>query len=94
VTFEYVMIRDMNDEIRDARRLLRLVRNIPSKINLIPYNEHPRLPYRRPEDEKIEAFFSILMESHHTVVIRKSRGQKILAGCGQLSGSLVASRQE
>jgi 23S rRNA (adenine2503-C2)-methyltransferase len=92
VTFEYVLIRDINDEIRDARRLIGLLRNIPSKINLIPYNEHPRLPYRRPEDEKIEAFFSILMESHHTVVIRKSRGQKILAGCGQLSGSLTTNR--
>lgn len=94
VTFEYVMIRGVNDEIHDARRLLRLLRNVPSKINLIPYNEHPRLPYRRPCDEKIEAFFSILMESNHTVVIRKSRGQKILGGCGQLSGSLVAPGKE
>ena len=90
VTFEYVLIKDINDGIRDARSLIRLLRNIPSKINLIPYNEHPDLPYRRPEDEKIEAFFSYLLESHHTVVIRKSRGQKILAGCGQLSGSSVA----
>ena len=93
VTFEYVMIGGVNDEIRDAQRLLRILRNIPSKINLIPYNEHPQLPYRRPCDEKIEAFFSVLMESHHTVVIRKSRGQKILGGCGQLSGSLVAPRR-
>ncbi|MDH4210389.1 MAG: 23S rRNA (adenine(2503)-C(2))-methyltransferase RlmN [candidate division WOR-3 bacterium] len=90
VTFEYVMIRDINDGIQDAQKLIRLLRNIPSKINLIPYNEHPQLPYKRPGDENIEAFFSSLLESHHTVVIRKSRGQTILAGCGQLSGSLAA----
>ncbi len=89
VTFEYVMIRDINDGINDAQRLIRLLRSIPSKVNLIPYNEHPQLPYKRPGDDRIEAFFSKLLESHHTVVIRKSRGQKILAGCGQLSGSLA-----
>lgn len=88
VTFEYVMIDKINDGLRDARSLLRLLRGIPSKINLIPYNEHPRLPYKRPADEKIERFYVSLLESHHTVVIRKSRGQRILAGCGQLAGDL------
>ncbi|UCG29623.1 MAG: 23S rRNA (adenine(2503)-C(2))-methyltransferase RlmN [candidate division WOR-3 bacterium] len=87
VTFEYVIIKDINDSIRDARKLMVLLRNIPSKINLIPYNEHPRLPYRRPSEKSIDAFFTYLLESHHTVVIRKSRGQRILAACGQLSGA-------
>ena len=86
VTFEYVMIKDVNDGIRDARDLVRLLRRIPSKINLIPYNDHPRLPFQRPADKKIEKFYEFLLDSHHTVVVRKSRGQRILAGCGQLSG--------
>jgi len=88
VTFEYVMIADVNDHIRDARRLVKLLEGVPSKINLIPYNEHPRLPYRRPSEEKIDKFHGFLLSSHHTVVIRKSRGQNILAGCGQLSGGV------
>jgi 23S rRNA (adenine2503-C2)-methyltransferase len=96
VTFEYVMIRRVNDRLRDARRLLELLKNIPSKINLIPYNEHPRLPYKRPTDTAIEGFHALLLQSDHTVVIRKSRGQEILAGCGQLSGAerlLTSSRK-
>ena len=88
VTFEYVLIRGINDDIKNASQLVSLLKNIPSKINLIPYNEHPELPYARPSDKKIEMFFDHLMDSHHTVVIRKSRGQKILAGCGQLSGGV------
>lgn len=88
VTFEYVMIKGINDGLRDAKHLLRLLKGIPSKLNLIPYNEHPRLPFKRPPDETIERFYRFLLESHHTVVIRKSRGQRILAGCGQLSGRL------
>ncbi|UCD19775.1 MAG: 23S rRNA (adenine(2503)-C(2))-methyltransferase RlmN [candidate division WOR-3 bacterium] len=86
VTFEYVMIKDVNDRLSDAKRLVRLLKGVPSKINLIPYNEHPRLPFRRPADQRIEEFYGFLLNSHHTVVIRKSKGQEILAGCGQLSG--------
>lgn len=86
VTFEYVMIKNVNDRLQDAQNLVRLLKGIPSKINLIPYNEHPRLPFQRPADEKIESFYEFLLGSHHTVVVRKSRGQRILAGCGQLSG--------
>lgn len=88
VTFEYVMIKNINDRIKDAKNLVRLLKGIPSKINLIPYNEHPRLPYQRAADKNIESFYEFLLDSHHTVVIRKSRGQKILAGCGQLSGAV------
>lgn len=87
VTFEYVMIRGVNDRVRDARCLIDLLRSIPSKINLIPYNEHPLLPFRRPTEDAIERFRAVLLSSDHTVVIRKSRGQEILAGCGQLSGA-------
>jgi 23S rRNA (adenine2503-C2)-methyltransferase len=88
VTFEYVMLDGINDSLEDAKRLLGLLKGIPSKINLIPYNEHPRLPFKRPTDAKIEKFYKCLLDSFHTVVIRKSRGQRILAGCGQLSGEI------
>lgn len=96
VTFEYVMIRGLNDHVRDARRLIGLLKDIPSKINLIPYNEHPLLPYRRPSDGVIERFHEILLHSNHAVVIRKSRGREILAGCGQLSGTdrVLTSREK
>jgi 23S rRNA (adenine2503-C2)-methyltransferase len=88
VTFEYVMIGGINDSLKDAKRLIRLLKGIPSKINLIPYNEHPQLPFKRPIDKNIEKFYECLLDSFHTVVIRKSRGQRILAGCGQLSGKV------
>jgi 23S rRNA (adenine2503-C2)-methyltransferase len=88
VTFEYVMIDKINDSLKDAKKLLRMLKGIPSKINLIPYNEHPRLPFKRPIDAQIEKFYECLLDSYHTVVIRKSRGQNILAGCGQLAGDL------
>ena len=94
VTFEYVMIKDVNDSMRDAQNLIRLLRGIPSKINLIPLNEYPGLPHKRPTKQKLEAFFEKLLTSKHTVVIRKSRGQKILAGCGQLAGSAREDRTE
>lgn len=88
VTFEYVIIDTINDHVRDAQRLLRLIRGIPSKINLIPYNPYPSLPYKRPSDKKIERFYQYLLTSHHTITLRKSRGQEILAGCGQLAGEI------
>ncbi len=94
VTFEYVLIDGINDSLKDARRLLRLLKGIPSKINLIPYNEHPRLPFKRPSDLKIEKFYECLLDSFHTVVVRKSRGQSILAGCGQLAGDIWQKRSE
>ncbi len=87
VTFEYVMIRGLNDTIDDARRLVGLLASVPSKINLIPYNEHPRLRFKRPAEERIEEFRLFLLSSPHTVVVRRSKGQTILAGCGQLSGA-------
>lgn len=88
VTFEYVMIKDLNDRLDDARRLLKLLKGIPSKINLIPYNEYPGLPYRSPNLERIIKFQEILYSASHTITLRKSKGQEILAGCGQLAGRL------
>ena len=87
VTFEYVMIRGINDSMQDAKNLVRLLRGIRYKVNLIPLNEYPGIPYKRPAEKKINEFYEQLIRSNHTVVIRKSRGQKILAGCGQLAGA-------
>ncbi len=92
VTFEYVLIHKINDSLQDARELLRLIKNIPSKINLISYNPHPRLPFKRPETKRIEQFYQYLLSSSHTVVLRKSRGGKILAGCGQLALDLTNTK--
>jgi 23S rRNA (adenine2503-C2)-methyltransferase len=92
VTFEYVMIRGVNDDIQDAKNLIRLLKGIPSKINLIPLNEYPKLPYKRSTEKSLKDFYKLLLDSKHTVVIRKSRGQKILAGCGQLAGTWEGER--
>jgi len=88
VTFEYVLIKDLNDSIKDAQQLLKILKRIPSKINLIPYNDYPDLPYQAPDRKTIEQFRKILFNSNHPVTLRKSKGKEILAGCGQLAGKL------
>jgi len=89
VTFEYVIIDGQNDRIKDAQLLLKLLKGIPSKINLIPYNPHPLLPFKSPGLDKLEKIQKILMTSRHAITIRKSRGQEILAGCGQLAAETL-----
>lgn len=86
VTFEYVLIKGINDSLNDAHQLLKLLKSIPSKINLIPYNEHPDLPYQAADQETIEQFQKVLFNSNHPVILRKSKGKDILAACGQLAG--------
>ncbi len=86
VTFEYILIKDINDSQQDAHKLMKLLKNIPSKINLISYNEHPLLPYKSPEPDKVARFQQILFDSNHPVILRKSKGKEILAACGQLAG--------
>ena len=78
------MIKDFNDTLEDAARVLKLVRGIPSKINLIPFNEHPGADYKRPADETVKAFQRYLMDRNLTTTVRISRGRDILAACGQL----------
>ena len=84
ITFEYVLLKDFNDTDLDAERLTKLVRGIPSKINLIVYNEFPGSEFRKPEEEKVKKFQRILMDNGLTALVRASRGQEILAACGQL----------
>ena len=84
ITFEYVLLRGVNDSPEDARRLVRLLHGIRNKINLIPLNEAPGIPFSRPTDREVNAFATILADRHLTVSVRKSRGRDIRAACGQL----------
>jgi 23S rRNA (adenine2503-C2)-methyltransferase len=84
ITFEYVLLAGVNDTPEDARRLVALLNGIRAKVNLIPLNEAPGIPFRRPSDERINRFAEILAERHLTVSVRKSRGRDIRAACGQL----------
>ncbi|NWF56966.1 MAG: 23S rRNA (adenine(2503)-C(2))-methyltransferase RlmN [Syntrophaceae bacterium] len=86
ITFEYVLIRGVNDSPEDARRLARLLKGIKAKVNLIAFNEHPESPFRRPPDEAIRNFREILMAKGFTAMLRQSKGSDILAACGQLGG--------
>lgn len=85
ITFEYVMLGGLNDGDSDADRLGRLLKGIPSKVNLIPYNESPGLELRAPEAARVEAFRDRLVALGITAVVRKSRGRDIAAACGQLA---------
>jgi len=88
ITFEYVLIRGVNDTLEDAKRLVKLIHGIPSKVNLIPFNEHEGSSYRMPEQGTIDAFHRYLLDRHVTVITRSSRGTDISAACGQLKGRL------
>jgi 23S rRNA (adenine2503-C2)-methyltransferase len=85
VFFEYVLIEGVNDSLDNARRLPRLLRGIPSKVNLIPMNPHPDSPYCPPSDDAIDAFLRVLTDAGTTVTLRRSRGDDIGAACGQLA---------
>jgi 23S rRNA (adenine2503-C2)-methyltransferase len=91
LTFEYVMLKDVNDSDRDARQLVSLLSNIKAKVNLIPHNPAPELPYLSSTNERIQAFQKILVESGLPAFIRRPRGQDIAAACGQLAARHQAS---
>ncbi|MBJ3777324.1 23S rRNA (adenine(2503)-C(2))-methyltransferase RlmN, partial [Acuticoccus mangrovi] len=84
ITFEYVMLKDVNDSDADARALVELIRGIPAKINLIPFNSWPGSPYVCSDWERIEAFADIVNRAGYASPVRTPRGQDILAACGQL----------
>ena len=84
ITFEYVLLDGVNDTPEDARRLARLLTGIKAKVNLIPLNPAPGIPYDRPSDARVDRFAQILADRHLTVSVRKSRGRDIRAACGQL----------
>jgi 23S rRNA (adenine2503-C2)-methyltransferase len=84
ITFEYVLLQGVNDAPEDARRLAKLLSGVKSKVNLIPLNAAPGIPFERPSDEAIDSFAQILADHRLTVSVRKSRGRDIRAACGQL----------
>jgi 23S rRNA (adenine2503-C2)-methyltransferase len=88
ITFEYVLLKDVNDSVEDAHRLVKLLRPIKSKINLIPFNPYEDCQYQRPDEDTILRFQKILIDKNYTVMIRRSKGQDISAACGQLAGKL------
>jgi len=94
VTFEYVMLGGLNDSLEDAKRLLRLISDIPNKVNLIPFNEHEGCDFKAPTKAAIDAFHKYLIDRHVTVITRDSRGGDISAACGQLKGKLEKNNND
>ena len=95
MTFEYVLMAGVNDHVDDAHRLVKLLKGIRCKVNLIPLNEAPEIPFHRPVRHRIEAFQKILERAGYIATIRESRGQDISAACGMLAtaeGSLDSAR--
>ena len=90
-SFEYVMLDGINDSDADARELVRLIRGIPAKVNLIPFNPWPGAPYRCSPAERIRAFAAIVARAGYASPVRTPRGRDILAACGQLKS---ASRKQ
>ena len=84
ITFEYVMLKGVNDSDADAHRLIQLIKGIPAKINLIPFNEWPGSPYQRSDWKRIRAFADIIYKAGYASPIRTPRGEDIMAACGQL----------
>lgn len=88
ITWEYVMLDGMNDKDEHAHQLAKLLRGIPSKINLIPFNPFPETRFKRSSNNRIHRFRDILVEAGYTVITRKTRGDDIDAACGQLAGQV------
>ena len=93
ITFEYVMLKDVNDSDADARRLVKLIAGIPAKINLIPFNPWPGAPYERSDWDRIEAFAEIVNTAGYASPVRTPRGEDIMAACGQLKSATERARK-
>lgn len=89
VTIEYVMLDHVNDSTDDAHELAALLKDTPSKINLIPWNPFPGAPYGRSSNSRVDRFAKVLMEYGFTTIVRKTRGDDIDAACGQLAGDVI-----
>lgn len=91
VTFEYVLLKDLNDQVQHARQVYQWVKDVPCKVNLIPFNEHPDSGYLRPGSNKTFAFQKYLLDRGIHTTVRKTMGRDIFAACGQLT-SLVENK--
>jgi len=94
ITFEYVMLKGINDSTSDARALIKLMEGIPAKINLIPFNPWPGSPYECSEKKQIEEFAKIVLKAGYPSPVRTPRGDDILAACGQLKSASVKGRNK
>ena len=93
ITFEYVMLKDINDSDADAHRLVDLIKGIPAKVNLIPFNPWPGAPYERSTNNRIHAFSEIIYKAGYASPVRKPRGEDIFAACGQLKSATERERK-
>jgi 23S rRNA (adenine2503-C2)-methyltransferase len=93
ITFEYVMLKGVNDSSGDARELVHLLAGIPAKVNLIPFNPWPGAPYECSSDETIAAFSDIVFAAGYSAPVRTPRGRDILAACGQLKSASIKLRK-
>ncbi len=93
ITFEYVMLKGVNDSDADAKRLVKLISGIPAKVNLIPFNPWPGASYERSDWERIEAFAEIVNRAGYASPVRTPRGEDILAACGQLKSATERARK-
>ncbi|WP_166417203.1 23S rRNA (adenine(2503)-C(2))-methyltransferase RlmN [Cochlodiniinecator piscidefendens] len=93
ITFEYVMLKGVNDSDEDAHRLIELIKGIPAKVNLIPFNEWPGSPYERSSNNRIRAFSDIIFNAGYASPVRKPRGEDIMAACGQLKSETERVRK-
>ncbi len=89
ITFEYILMKGVNDAKADALRLVKLLTSIKAKVNLIPFNEHDKSDFRRPSKIDVSDFLQILLDRNLTAITRKSKGDDILAACGQLKAKLI-----
>jgi 23S rRNA (adenine2503-C2)-methyltransferase len=92
ITFEYVMLKGVNDSLADARELVQLVKGIPAKINLIPFNPWPGAPYQCSDWDQIEAFAEVVNRAGYASPVRTPRGRDIMAACGQLKSESIKER--
>ncbi len=92
ITFEYVMLKGVNDSLADAKELVRLIAGIPAKINLIPFNPWPGAPYECADDDTIAAFAEVVNRAGYSSPVRVPRGRDIMAACGQLKSASVKQR--
>ena len=93
ITFEYVMLKGVNDSPAEARELVRLLAGIPAKVNLIPFNPWPAAPYECSSEAAITAFSDIVFAAGYSAPVRTPRGRDILAACGQLKSASVRLRK-
>ncbi len=92
ITFEYVMLKGINDSVADAKRLVGLLKGIPAKVNLIPFNPWPGSPYECSDWETIERFAEVVNRAGYASPVRSPRGRDIMAACGQLKSASQKQR--